>query len=163
MPELDQERLNTEKAGRLQQDGDTTPLRETLHTMNFGIEPVLTEEEPVGFMRLQESIPNNLTQAADACDPYEPVETEVAAETRKITNTQTSIGLNNNQTFGPRESIGTITVQRIHEAANRASSADAEVIPIEILSGSIINENDLHPESKPIKLVGEVQRKLVGK
>jgi len=31
---------------------DTTPLRETLHTMNFGIEPVLTEEEPVGFMRL---------------------------------------------------------------------------------------------------------------
>jgi len=31
---------------------DTAPLKETLHTMNFGIEPVLTEEEPVGFMRL---------------------------------------------------------------------------------------------------------------
>jgi hypothetical protein len=31
---------------------ELTPLKETLHTMNFGIEPVLTEEEPVGFMRL---------------------------------------------------------------------------------------------------------------
>jgi hypothetical protein len=64
--------------------------------MNFGIEPVLTEEEPVGFMRLQESVPNNLAHAADHCDPYEPLETEVACDGRKMTNTQTSNGPNNN-------------------------------------------------------------------
>lgn len=142
---------------------DTTPIRDTLHTINFGIEPVLIEEEPIGFMRLQESISNNLVQAAEACDPYEPVETEVAVDTRKMPNTQTSIGPNNNQTFGPRESQGTLNFLRIQDINARVNSSDIDATPIELPAGSIINENDLHPETKSIKLVGEIQMKVLGR